>query len=66
MGVFPQIETAVTPIYKTPISSLLTELQKLTHHRMESFFFGHIRAHSQLPGHLHKGNAKVDQLTKSY
>lgn len=64
VGLFPHIETAVIPIHKTSISSLLTELQKLIHHRTESFFIGHIRAHSQLPGPLHEGNAKVDQLTK--
>lgn len=61
---FPHIETAVIPIHKTSISSLLVELQKLIHSRTESFFIGHIRAHSQLPGPLHEGNAKADQFTR--
>uniref|UniRef100_A0A673UKJ6 Gag-Pro-Pol polyprotein n=1 Tax=Suricata suricatta TaxID=37032 RepID=A0A673UKJ6_SURSU len=64
VGLFPAIETATVPVYKTGISGLLLKLQVKVQQRQEPFYIGHIRAHSRLPGPLSEGNALADFHTK--
>lgn len=47
------------------IISLLLPLQQVLRHRFHSFFIGHIRAHSNLPGPLATGNSAADSLTRN-
>uniref|UniRef100_A0A8C4M0W2 Uncharacterized protein n=1 Tax=Equus asinus asinus TaxID=83772 RepID=A0A8C4M0W2_EQUAS len=61
---FPQIETTTIPVYKTTISALLCQLQKLIRERSHPFYVGHVRAHSGLPRPIHRGNELADQATK--
>ena len=61
---FPHIETATIAINKTTISRYLLELQNLIHERRDPFYIGHIRAHSNLTGPLHEGNALANKYTK--
>ena len=63
---FPHIETAVLPENKTTIFQLLSELQQQIWSRSKSFFVGHIRVHSKLPGPLHAYSGLADALTKPY
>ena len=63
---FPHIETAVLLENKTTIFQLLSELQQQIWSQSKSFFVGHIRAHSKLPGPLHAYNELADALTKPY
>lgn len=46
------------------VCKLLQELQKLIWHRDQKFFIQHIRAHTNLPGPLSKGNEIVDLCTR--
>ena len=63
VGLFPHIEPANIPKNKTTIF-LLSDLQKEIKHRDKKYIVGHMRAHSNLPGPLHEGNALADALTK--
>lgn len=61
---FPQIETATIPVYKTTILALLCQLQELIRERFHPFHVGHVCAHSGLQGPVHEGNELADQATK--
>ena len=63
VGLFPHIETANIPKNITTFF-FLSDLQKEIKHRDKKYIVGHIRAHSNLPGPLHEGNALADALTK--
>ena len=45
------------------IQQLFRDIQALLHQRIHKCFFGHIRAHSGLPGALASGNALADSAT---
>ena len=61
---FPQIETATIPVYKTTILALLCQLQELIREHSHPFHVGHVCAHSGLLGPVHEGNELADQATK--
>ena len=65
VGALQMIETV--PIIGTTspeVLNLFTLIQQVLHCRQHPCFFGHIRAHSTLPGALVQGNHTADVLTK--
>lgn len=63
MKLFPAPGTALLSGH-SHILGLLQQLQGLTGDRTEKFYVGHIRGHSNLPGHLSKGNYMADALPR--
>lgn len=61
----PLLETLSNFFHYTSVVPLFATLQTLIHARTHSFFIGHIRAHSGLPGPLASGNALADQAARS-
>lgn len=58
------LETVSTIQPSTPTFKLFSEIQKYMRDWPNPFFVGHIRAHSNLPGPLTKGNDLADKATR--
>lgn len=60
----PVLETVPYIKPSTNATPLFSQLQKLITSRCHPFFVGHLRAHSDLPSPLSKGNACADAATR--
>lgn len=63
MKSFPALETALLS-GRSHVLGLLQQLQGLIGDRTKKFYVGHIRGHSNLPGHLGKGNYMANTLPR--
>lgn len=50
----------------TYVNQLFFDIQQLLRSRQHPCYFGHLRAHTNLPGPLASGNAQVDDATQIY
>lgn len=59
------LEVAASARQASPVSNILLQIQHCILQRSHSFFVGHVRAHTLLPGFIAKGNEQADLATRA-